>query len=171
MSSASARADYEDFVRASTRPLMSLAFVLSGNSHDAEDLVQETFIRVARHWGSIARDGGMPLAYAKTTLHRLHIDRYRWRRRRPERLTDDLPERADVISDVEGRLDLHEALRRLTPRQRAVVVLRYLEGRSEAEAASILGCSVNTVKSQTRVALGNLRALLPDGMLVGKDLS
>ena len=171
MSNSTARADYEDFVRASTRPLMSLAFVLAGNAHDAEDLVQETFIRVARHWGSIARDGGMPLAYAKTTLHRLHIDRYRWRRRRPESPTAYLPERAGDTSDVEGRLDLHQALRQLTPRQRAVLVLRYLEGRSEAETASILGCSVNTVKSQTRVALGNLRALLPDGMLVGKDLS
>ena len=109
MSNSTARADYEDFVRASTRPLMSLAFVLAGNAHDAEDLVQETFIRVARHWGTVARDGGMPLAYAKTTLHRLHIDRYRWRRRRPESPTAYLPERAGDTSDVEGRLQLDDA--------------------------------------------------------------
>lgn len=57
---------------------------------------------------------------------------------------------------------LHQALRRLTPRQRAVLVLRYFEDYTEAQAAAVLGCSPNTVKSQTRRALTRVRQLAPD---------
>ena len=63
---------------------------------------------------------------------------------------------------VAERVVLHDALGRLTPRQRAVLILRYYEDRTEREAAEILGCSVNTVKSQARHAIARLKELVPE---------
>jgi RNA polymerase sigma factor (sigma-70 family) len=76
-----------------------------------------------------------------------------------------VPDRAavgDDIGDVARRLTMDAALARLTPRQRAVLVLRFYEDRSVAEAAEILKCSTGTVKSQTSYALERLRILAPD---------
>ena len=68
----------------------------------------------------------------------------------------------DDTDDVATRLTLVGALSRLTPRQRAVLVARFYEDRTEAETARVLGCSVSTVKSQTRHALERLRVLAPE---------
>jgi RNA polymerase sigma factor (sigma-70 family) len=85
-----------------------------------------------------------------------------FRRRVPETLSAAVPETAAPRDDVERRLVMAQALRRLTPKQRAVLVLRFYEDRSEAATADILGVSVGTVKSQTRHALARLRALAPE---------
>ncbi len=167
-------AAYEEFVRASTVPLLRVAWLLTGDHHAAQDLVQETHVRMASRWSRIVRDDADPMPYARTVLHRLHVDRWRWRSRRPERLTGAVPERAAVDrDDPELRATLMTALATLTPRQRAVLVLRFLEDRTEVQTAEVLGCSVSTVKSQARHALGRLRTLNPhlvtDLAPVGKD--
>jgi RNA polymerase sigma-70 factor (sigma-E family) len=154
---------YDAFVRASTVPLLRVAWLLTGDSHDAQDLVQETHVRMASRWGSITRHDGDPTAYARTVLHRIHIDQWRLRQRRPERLVDTPPDSGvgDGTDAADLRLALTDALARLTPKQRSVLVLRYLEDRSEAQTAAVLGCSVNTVKSQARHAIVRLRQLNP----------
>jgi RNA polymerase sigma factor (sigma-70 family) len=96
-------------------------------------------------------------------LYHLAVSRWRWLRRRPaETLTDRPPQLAVPATEVELRLVLDRALQRLTRRQRAVLVLRFYEDHSEADTARLLGCAVGTVKSQTRHALGRLRALSPE---------
>jgi RNA polymerase sigma factor (sigma-70 family) len=77
-------------------------------------------------------------------------------------LTDHHPELGGEGPDVERRLVLRDALARLTPKQRAVLSLRFFEDLTEVQTAAVLGCSVSTVKSQTRTALERLRVLAPD---------
>jgi RNA polymerase sigma factor (sigma-70 family) len=118
---------YEAFVRASTVPLLRVAWLLTGDSHDAQDLVQETHVRMASRWGSITRHDGDPTAYARTVLHRIHIDQWRRRQRRPERLVEAAPDSgvADGTDAAALRLALTDAMARLTPKQRSVLVLRF----------------------------------------------
>ncbi|GAA4741351.1 SigE family RNA polymerase sigma factor [Nocardioides endophyticus] len=154
--------DFEAWVHARGGALARTAYLLTGDVHLAEDLVQDTLARVAQHWRRIARSGTTD-AYARKVMHHLAIDR--WRRRSvrpPEVVTDSHPEIGSTGPDVERRLVLREALARLTPRQRAVLSLRFYEDLTEVQAAAVLGCSPNTVKSQTRAALDRLRALAPD---------
>ena len=169
--------DFDAFVRATWRPLLRSALLLTGDRHAAEDLVQETLTRVAQRWTRVARGGEDPLPYARTVLYRLTVDSWRRRRVRPEMLTDQPGEPRGTPTDLSGealdRMLLRQALDVLTPRQRAVLVLRYLEDRTEVETARVLGCSPNTVKSQARHALARLRELAPDVVdefaPVGKD--
>jgi len=102
------------------------------------------------------------MAYARTVLHRINIDQWRRRQRRPERLVSSAPEAARPVDDHDLRVALLDALARLTAKQRSVLVLRFLEDRTESQTAVILGCSANTVKSQTRHALARLRQLNPE---------
>ncbi|MEO7268419.1 MAG: SigE family RNA polymerase sigma factor [Knoellia sp.] len=157
-------ADFEAFVRASTTPLLRVAWLLTGDHHSAQDLVQETHVRMASRWSSIARHDSDPMAYARTVLHRINIDQWRRRQRRPERLVADAPDAVHAVDDHDLRFALMDALARLTPKQRSVLVLRYLEDRTEVQTAAVLGCSVNTVKSQARHALNRLRELNPELM-------
>lgn len=151
--------DFTAFVAAATPRLLGAAKLLDP-SH-AEDLVQDTLVRVAAQWGRL--DDPAPYAYARTVLYHLAVDGWRraWRRR--ERSTGELPEAAAPYDAalVPDRLALRTALAALPPRQRAVIVLRYYEDLGEAETAAALGCSVNTVKSHHRAALANLRRLAP----------
>src|SRR6478736_9468727 len=105
------------------RAVARSAYLLTGDVHLAEDLVQDTLARVAQHWRRVNRQGS-PDAYARQVMHHLSIDR--WRRRSvrpPEVLTDRHPEVGGAGPDVERRLVLRDALARLTPKQRAVVSL------------------------------------------------
>ena len=156
--------DFDEFVRARRLMLLKTATLLTGDQHAAEDLVQETLVRAAQRWPTIAASQS-PEAYVRRILYTRSIDAWRWRRRQP----DPMPSRDrrdDGITHETDRSDtrvtLAQALRRLTPKQRAVLVIRFYEDRTEVEAARILGCSVNTVKSQTRHALGRLRELAPE---------
>ncbi|MEK8108173.1 SigE family RNA polymerase sigma factor [Micromonospora sp. M12] len=134
------------------------AYLLTGDRHHAEDLVQVALARVAVRWERIED----PPAYLRRVLCTQAASWWRWRRARPsERLGALLPERSGPGDDVDLRLVLSAALARLTVRQRAVLVLRYYEDRTETETAALLGCRVGTVKSQTRHALARLRVLAP----------
>ena len=154
--------DFEGWVHARSAWLARSAYLLTGDVHLAEDLVQDTLARVAQHWSRISRRGD-PDAYARRVMHHLGIDRWRRRRARPaEVLTDAHPELGGAGPDVERRLLLRDALARLTPKQRAVLSLRFYEDLTEVQTAQVLGCSPSTVKTQTRQALARLRVLAPD---------
>ncbi|WP_367132809.1 SigE family RNA polymerase sigma factor [Saccharothrix sp. HUAS TT1] len=149
--------DFAEFARTSMPGLLRYGHVLTGNPHDAADLVQTVLEKVASRWSALLRKASDPLAYARRAMANAHVSR--WRRHRRENLVADLPE----VPAAEGadRLEhepLWRALRALPPRQRAVVVLRYYENLSEEEIARTLGISRGTVKSQSSKAMAALRA-------------
>jgi RNA polymerase sigma-70 factor (sigma-E family) len=156
-------ADYAHFVRSRTPALLRSAYLLTGDQHLAEDLVQEALARTHRAWHRLERPENAE-AYTRTVMYHAHVSI--WRRPKvAEVLPGDLdPEPAgdDPAEDAVQRLTLRRALLALTAKQRAVIVLRYFEDRTEAEAAQLLGVSVSTVKTQNGRALDRLRTLLPD---------
>ena len=145
---------FEEFAEAETPRLLRLAFALTGNEHDAWDLVQESLVRVGLRWRRLADEN--PGGYARTTLVRLNIDR--GRRLRRELLPGRMPDRAvpvERVSEIEPWLVA--ALAELTPRQRAAVVLRVLEDLDHAAIADRLGCSVGTARSHLSRGLERMR--------------
>jgi len=142
------------------------AYLLCGDWHRADDLAQTAFVALHRRWRKV-RDRGALDAYVRRTLVRAVIDESRrpWRR---ERFVDEVPETpaedADVGESVAIRQALIPALRRVPPRQRAVLVLRFLDGLDVAATANALGCTEGTVKSQTARGLETLRAELGDAL-------
>jgi RNA polymerase sigma-70 factor (sigma-E family) len=154
------RVDFDEFVRARVAALGRVAYLLTGDRHHAEDLVQVTLERCAVHWHRLDD----PDAYARRVLYSRAVSWWRVRRRRRgEVLTDRPPEpAAGPAGDLDLRVVLQLALARLTPRQRAVLVLRFYEDLSERETARLLDVTVGTVKSQTRHALRRLRELAPE---------
>ncbi|HEX8343566.1 MAG TPA: SigE family RNA polymerase sigma factor [Actinoplanes sp.] len=162
------RADWEDqFVEyfcARAQPLRRLAYGLCGNWHTAEDLVQLTFVRLYRRWPGI-RDDSVD-AYARRVLVNAFLTHRRARRR--ESLMADPPERAAGAADPTDGLAVHRALADLAPRQRAAVVLRYLEDLPVAEVAALLEISEGTVKSQTARAIQSMRGAF-DGAALNRE--
>jgi RNA polymerase sigma-70 factor (sigma-E family) len=154
------RASFEQYVALRRAALVRTAYLLCGDQHLAEDLVQSALVKAVGHWKRI---GDHPEPWLRKVIVHDHISRWR-RHRGREQLTDQVP---DAAAEAAGRdLDLATALGRLAPRQRAVIVLRYYEDLTEMETARVLGVSVGTVKSQHRDALARLRGLLP-GLAVG----
>ena len=155
-----ARQDFTDFVATRSNQLIRLAYVLTGDQHTAEDLLQNALAKAAAHW---ARIHTAPEAYVRRIMYREQVSWLRRRARRPETTMAQVPElpAGEQAVSVEARLTLREALQALPPRQRAVVVLRYLEDLPESQVADILGCSVGTVRSQTHKAVTRLRSVLP----------
>jgi RNA polymerase sigma-70 factor (sigma-E family) len=152
-------AEFREFVRNRGTPLHQSAYLLCGDWHLADDVVQDTLIKAFEHWKRV-RAADNPEAYVRRIL--INEVRGRWRRR--ERLVPvaefaDEPSVADATDDILRRDGLRKALLTLPLRQRATVVLRYLEGLSERETAAALGCSVGTVKSQSSRALASLKSL------------
>lgn len=153
--------DYREFVRSRAAPLHRTAYLLCGDWHLANDLVQEALAKAFRHWRRVQRATN-PDAY----VHRILINEVNrhWQRHRPVAPLADaaeydtaVPDAADQVAD---RTDLLRALLALTARQRATVVLRYLVGMSERETAAVLRCSEGTVKSQSSRALNTLKTHL-----------
>ncbi len=159
---ADADSSFRDFVQARITALSRVAYLLTGDAHLAEDLLQQALIRVASRWESVVANGD-PEPYVRKVLYHQHISWWRRSRREPVSM-GTLPEtvEADHASAVAVSLSLQQALARLAPRQRAVLVLRFYEDLSEEQIAAALGCSVNTVKSQTRDALKRMRAFAPE---------
>jgi RNA polymerase sigma-70 factor (sigma-E family) len=148
---------FESFAAQRLPALYRYAMVLTQNRHDAEDLVQEALTRTGLRWNAIRRKDD-PEGYVRTAMVRLMANR----RRRPKReVTMAAPPEA-VAEDVglQRLLDddgLRSRIAALPPRMRAVLVLRYVETRSEEEIARLLGCSRGTVKSQVSRGLARLR--------------
>lgn len=153
--------EFTAFVADRTHALFRTAYALTGNQHAAEDLLQAALAKLVLSWSRIASD---PEAYARQIIYREHVSVWRrmWKRR--ELPTADPPSGRLLEADHAGaaldRLVLRNVLHTLPARQRAVIVLRYLEDRSEQEVAEILGCSTGTVGSQASRALVKLRAAL-----------
>ena len=153
-----ARADFDAFVGARSSALLRTAYLLTRDHALAEDLLQTA---LAKAWFAWRRIDGDPEPYVRRIL----VNTYAtwWRRRwHGERATGELPEpasggRPTAQDSSDTTHDLWTALGRLPRRQRAVVVLRYVEDLSEAETARVLGCSVGNVKSQASRALAKLR--------------
>lgn len=147
------------FVRDRSPALYRYGYVLTGNTHDADDLVQEALIRLRGAWSRV-RQHDDPIGYTRTIMARLHISA--WRRRRRELLRSSVPDAA--VNDDFDRVDIHsevwQALATLPPRQRAVLVLRYYENLTDAEIAETLGISRGTVRSQASRALDKVRGRL-----------
>lgn len=160
--------DFADWVTAHQSRLLRAAYAITGDPALADDLVQDALVKLAKKWHRLRDE--QAFAYTRTIIYRDHAT---WWRRRRDIPTDTVAETRDVPTDPHGptdvRLSLHEALAHLTPKQRAVVALRYLEDLSERQTAEVLGVSVGTVKSQTSVGLAKLRgypgleALLGEG--------
>jgi RNA polymerase sigma-70 factor (sigma-E family) len=149
--------DFAEFVRRWSPALLRVAFLLTSDRGEAEDLLQTALLKTSRHWGRLAdREAAYP--YVRRVLVTTHTS---WRRRRRvhEVLVDQLPDGPAAGSSADAGRAL-QALEELPPKMRAVVVLRWYEGLSEAETAEALGVSVGSVKSQASRGRARLRALL-----------
>jgi RNA polymerase sigma-70 factor (sigma-E family) len=167
-----AREGFVAFVEARQRALLRSAFLVCGDHHLAQDLLQDALTKLALRWERV-RDG-QPEAYVRRILFR---DMVSWHRRhRREQLgseSRDWPA-ADALARAEDRMVLERALNSLTRKQRAVLVLRYFDDRTAEQTADILGVTIGTVKSQTHAALGRLRDAAPELrelLVAGKDAS
>lgn len=149
--------DFDSYVTVAWQRLLRSAWLLTGDWHRAEDLLQTVLAKAYGRWGRLRDDA--PDAYLRAMLASTYLTW--WRRRwRGELPTGDLPETAGL--DRYGEVDLREALgavlAQLPHRQRAVLMLRYHADLTEAQTARVLGMSVGTVKSSTSRALARLRA-------------
>jgi len=155
--SGGSEAEFADFVEQWSPALLRVAFLLTGDRWLAEDLLQTALLKTSRRWSRIA-DHQAAYPYVRRVLVTTYAG---WRRRRRvgEVLTDRLPDLAGADGAIApGRAVA--ALDGLPPRMRAVIVLRYYEDLSEADAAAALGCSVGSVKSQASRGLARLRVEL-----------
>ncbi|HEV7907067.1 MAG TPA: SigE family RNA polymerase sigma factor [Pseudonocardiaceae bacterium] len=144
--------EFGEHVDARALALRRTAYLLCGDWHRAEDLVQTALAKIYVAWPRLHRDGRVD-AYARKVLVRTAIDESRRAFRRRETTVERLPETAVANSGAEDRLDVRGALTRLPPGQRAVVVLRYWEDLSITETARLLGRTEGTVKSQAAKGL------------------
>lgn len=147
-------AEFSRYVDERSVHLVRTAYLLCGDRHRAEDLVQTALLKVYLAWERVERREAVD-AYARRTLVRAFIDENR-RHSRREVVTDALPDRVDVTADHDDD-GLLEELELLAPRQRAAVVLRYWHDLSVEDTARAMGCSVSTVKTQCHRGLTRLR--------------
>ncbi|MEV7596857.1 SigE family RNA polymerase sigma factor [Kitasatospora sp. NPDC089797] len=148
--------EFRAFTGSAWSRLLRTAYLLAGDRHGAEDLVQQALERAYVHWTKV-RAADDPNAYVRRILINEHARRFR--RRPVEHLVEAFPDRpAPVGPDPDDRAVLLAALAALPPRQREAVVLRYWEDLSESQTAAAMDCSVGTVKSQAARGLAKLRA-------------
>lgn len=147
--------DFAAYASGRQSHLLGVAVLLCGDRVHAEDLVQEALVKLARHWPKVR--SGSPDAYARKIIY--HDSIRRWRQTAKEVSLAEVPEPPprDPTDAWQTQRDVRAALQRLAPRQRAVIVLRFYEDRTETETAKVLGISAGTVKSQAHAALNNLR--------------
>lgn len=161
---------FRDFVAARSPALVRTGWMLTGDEASAQDLVQTALVKTWSRWDQV-RSKDAPEAYVRKVMLSTFLS---WRRRRwtGERPTAVLPEQADGADEYAAadlRAGVRAALATLPPRQRATLVLRFVEDRTEAQTAGLLGCSVGTVKSQTAKALASLRASTHLQALLGEE--
>lgn len=159
----SATTSFDEFVAARSTRLLRTAYLLTHDHALAEDLLQTALTKAWFAWSRIEKD---PEPYVRKILFNTYATW--WRRKwNGEQAHADLPESPAREHGADDRHDLWDAMGRLPRRQRAVIVLRFVEDLTEAETARILGVSTGTVKSQTSKALAKLRI---DPALAADDL-
>jgi RNA polymerase sigma-70 factor (sigma-E family) len=154
--------DFREFVSARQGALRRTAYLLCGDWHQAQDLTQQTLAKLFVAWSRVRAVEAVD-AYARQVLVRTYIDESR-KRRNHELATADLPEHGAEGPEIETRLALMAALKQLSPRQRAVVALRFRDDLSVEATAEALGMKANTVKSDTARALAKLKGLLDSSL-------
>jgi RNA polymerase sigma-70 factor (sigma-E family) len=163
-------ADFAAYMAARQPSLLRTAYLLTGDQHTAEDLVQTALAKLYLSWDKV-QDRGLVDGYVRRIL--VNENNSLWRRawKKREVTTDTVPDHRSVVDTPDdGRsAALWEFVQTLPRKQRAVVVLRYYEDLSEAEVADILGISVGTVKSQSSRALAALRARVHTQPLLARD--
>ncbi|MBN3931054.1 SigE family RNA polymerase sigma factor [Streptomyces verrucosisporus] len=162
-------AEFTAYVRERRASLYATAYHLTGDRHEAEDLLQSALFSTYRAWDRIT-DKAAVGGYLRRTMTNLHISAWR-RRKLNEYPTEELPESAgesDAMRGTELRAVLWQALARLPELQRTMLVLRYYEGRTDPEIADILNISVGTVKSSIWRSLRRLRG--DETLSFGRDL-
>ena len=157
---------FEAFIADATDALFRTGFMMTGDGGATEDLVQETFIRIARRWDRV-QSMDHPLAYAQRVLVNLAVDEAERRSRQRAELAPQAggSEPADqtatsAFREIEDVAEFRWALARPSPRERAVLVLRYWDDLPTAEVAAILGCSAGTVKSTASRGAARLAGIL-----------
>jgi RNA polymerase sigma-70 factor (sigma-E family) len=155
--------EFDEFVLARQPRLLRTAYLLCGDWHLAEDLTQNALAKVYVGWNRIQRVGQID-AYVHRILFRTYVDTYR-RRRKREILSAAVPDVAGTGTASDVRLTLLAALAEVTPRYRAVLVLRFWEDRSVTETSDALGITEGSVKSHTHRGLQQLRSVLGDQAL------
>jgi RNA polymerase sigma-70 factor (sigma-E family) len=164
------RQAFEDYVSARGGRLLRFAYLLCGDPHLAEDLVQEALARAHRRWERIEADE--PDAYVRAALVRAHLSWWR-RRSSRERVTADPPHRDGSrpdFADVHAvRDELWRLLSDLPRAQRAVLVLRFFEDLDDQRIAAVLGCAPGTVRVHASRGLAALRAALPASLALNGD--
>lgn len=149
------------FVREHTSALLRTAYLLTGNRLAAEELVQDTLVRLYPKWHRVEQ-AERPLAYVRRSLANGFINQQR-RASRREYAYADVPERVDerdAFGQLADRDDIWTRLAVLPERQRAALVLRFYEGLSDDDAADALGCRVGTVRSLVSRGLATLRTAM-----------
>ena len=172
MAGTSNAADLERLLAERGRQLMQVAIALTGSRQVGEDLLQAALERVLRKPRQV--DGDTE-GYLRRVLYNLAADGWRRRGRWQQRLPLLHMEEKGPVTEGTDVIDLRDALVRLLgqlpPRQRAVIVLRYWEQRTEAETAALLGCSEGTVKSAASRGLRRLRELAGARTFPGVELA
>lgn len=154
-------AAFTAFVHETGARLHRTALLLSADPHLAEDLVQTTYARLFANWRKV-RNAENPVGYAHATLTNVHLSHRRLRR------SGEIPVEGTAIEppprheSPDTVLDVLAALRRLSPTDRTILVLRHWEDRSVAQTAAILGISETAVRARTKRAADRLRVHLAD---------
>lgn len=151
-------AEYTAWVAGCQHQLLRSAYLMTGDLHRAEDLVQDALVKVALRWSRLRE--GSATAYARTVVANDNISW--WRRHRREVVTSEVRDAGVLPVETEAQVVVRRALSRLTQRQRRVVVLRHFDDLTERETAAVLGISIGTVKSQNAAALARLRDGAPE---------
>jgi RNA polymerase sigma-70 factor (sigma-E family) len=155
-------AAFHEYFAARSGVMRGTAYLLCGDWHRAEDLVQQAFTKLYLAWGRIQRHEALD-AYTRQVLVRTYLSERRRGWFRFESVSDDAGDSAAPPGIYpEERMVLLEALAKVPPRQRACLVLRYWEDMSVEQTARVLKCSEGTVKSQAARGLQTLRGLLSE---------
>lgn len=156
--------EFQSFMTGRWPRLMRTAFLLTGEQHAAEDLVQSTLEQVFVAWRKVG-SADDPEAYVRRVMINAHARRHRRRLKEflapkdDSGLVREIADSGDRIAQADDRSALLKALVQLPPRQREAVVLRYWEDLTETQAAEAMGCSVGTVKSNAAKGIAKLRAI------------
>jgi RNA polymerase sigma-70 factor (sigma-E family) len=150
-------AEFAEYMAARQPALLRTAYLLTGDRHSAEDLVQTALAKLYLSWDKVQRRESID-GYVRRILVNEHNSLWRRAWKRQETTVSHLPDRPAAEAPAGRDADLWDFVQTLPRKQRAVVVLRFYEELSEAETAAALGVSVGTVKSQTSRALASLRS-------------